>query len=100
LNLSRGVTRMADSIAQVTGRPVVLMVSLLVVAISAISGPVYQFSNSWQLAINTITSRVTFLMVFPIQSTQNRGAIAVQAKLDKRIRALEPAKKEFMALKS
>ncbi len=98
LSLSRSFTRIADRVAHVTGQPITLMLSCLVVAIWAISGPVFHFSDSWQLTINTGTSIITFLMVFLIQGTQNRDGAAVQAKLDELIRALEPAKNKFMGI--
>lgn len=98
LSLSRSFTRIADRVAHVTGQPITLMLACLVVATWAISGPVFHFSDSWQLTINTGTSIITFLMVFLIQGTQNRDGAAVQAKLDELIRALEPAKNKFMGI--
>ncbi len=96
--VSRSVSRIAERISQWTGRPFTFILALLVVAIWAISGPAFRFSDTWLLVVNTGTSIVTFLMVFLIQNEQNRDGAAVQAKLDELIRALEPAKNKFMGI--
>lgn len=72
--------------------------SLAVVAIWAVTGPVFHFSDSWQLTINTGTTIVTFLMVFVIQNTQNRETQALQLKLDELIRAVEAARNDLVDL--
>lgn len=77
----------ADTISRWTGKPVTFALCALSVIIWAGSGPFFGFSETWQLVINTGTTIVTFLMVFLIQSTQNRDGVAVQAKLDELIRA-------------
>ncbi len=84
-------TRFAKWTARATGRPVAFLVAVTVVIVWAGTGPVFGFSDTWQLVINTGTTIVTFLMVFLIQTTQNRDAEAMQVKLDELIRALQGA---------
>lgn len=79
-------TRMANKVAHVTGLPWTFGLCVLVVVVWAVSGPIFRFSDTWQLIINTGTTIVTFLMVFLIQNTQNRDGAAIQAKLDELIR--------------
>ena len=74
--------------------------ALLVIVIWLISGPVFHFSNTWQLIINTATTIITFLMVFLIQNTQNRDAKAVHLKLDELIRAVKDARNELVDLEN
>src|ERR1700742_2944208 len=69
-----------------------------IIVVWALTGPVFRYSDTWQLIINTGTTIVTFLMVFLIQNTQNRDAKAIQAKLDELIRALGPAKNKFIGI--
>jgi low affinity Fe/Cu permease len=73
-------------IARHTGRPVAFVVSLIIVVIWGGTGPLFGYSDTWQLVINTGTTIITFLMVFVIQNTQNRDGAAIQAKLDELIR--------------
>ncbi len=80
-------SRMARLTAQQTGRPRTFALAVGVIAIWVVSGPLFGFSDTWQLVINTGTTIVTFLMVFLIQNTQNRDGDAIQAKLDELIRA-------------
>jgi low affinity Fe/Cu permease len=91
-------TRFAKSTARYTGRPVTFALAVGVILAWAISGPLFGFSDTWQLVINTGTTIVTFLMVFLIQNTQNRDAEAVQVKLDELIRAIEPAHNALLDL--
>jgi len=79
-------TRFAKSTARATGRPAAFSAAALVILLWIASGPVFGFSDTWQLIINTGTTIVTFLMVFLIQSTQNRDSEAMQVKLDELIR--------------
>lgn len=74
--------KFAHNIAYLTGTSGVFVIAILIVAVWAISGPLFDFSNTWQLIINTFTTISTFLMVFLIQNTQNRDSKAVQLKLD------------------
>jgi low affinity Fe/Cu permease len=89
--------RFANATARVTGSPVAFLVCVASVLIWAATGPVFKYSETWQLVINTGTTIVTFLMVFLIQNTQNRDGLAIQTKLDELIRASD-AEDEFMGI--
>ena len=80
-------TRLAKWTSRMTGKPVTFATAFGIIVIWAATGPVFHFSDTWQLVINTSTTIVTFLMVFLIQATQNRDSEAVQVKLDELIRA-------------
>jgi low affinity Fe/Cu permease len=95
--MEKHFSRFADAVSRWTGRPVAFALCILAVSGWAVSGPVFGFSETWQLIINTGTTIVTFLMVFLIQSTQNRDGAAVQAKLDELIRAGQ-AKNDFIGI--
>ena len=86
MDANRLFTRFANGTSKVAGRPVAFIICITVVAGWAISGPMFGFSDTWQLLINTSTTIITFLMVFLIQNTQNRDNAALQAKLDELIR--------------
>lgn len=88
----------AKHVARITGRPVVFSMAVGVIAVWIVTGPIFQFSDTWQLVINTGTTIVTFLMVFLIQNSQNRDAAAMQAKLDELIRAVRNARNEFVGI--
>ena len=95
---SSAFTRFAKWTAKATGHPGSFGLAVIVVAVWAISGPVFGFSDTWQLVINTGTTIVTFLMVFLIQSTQNSDTGALQVKLDEVIRSLEGAHNALLDL--
>ena len=84
------------SISRITGRPFTFVIVVGVVLAWAVSGPIFGFSEAWQLTINTLTTIVTFLMVFLIQATQNRESEAIQLKLDELILALDTARDELL----
>ncbi len=90
--------RAATRVSEALGSALAFVVALLVILIWAITGPVFGFSDTWQLVINTGTTIITFLMVFVIQNTQNRDAKATQVKLDELIRAVGDARNEFIGL--
>ena len=74
-------------VSRASGRPLAFSSALLVVLLWLASGPLFAFSDTWQLVINTATTIITFLMVFVIQNTQNRDGVALQTKLDELIRS-------------
>ena len=81
-------TRFAKATARAAGRPAAFGAAVLLILIWAATGPLFQFSDTWQLVINTGTTIITFLMVFLIQNTQNRDSVAMQIKLDELLRAV------------
>lgn len=88
----------ARTISRASGRPGAFLTALAIILVWAITGPLFNFSDTWQLVINTGTTIVTFLMVFLIQNTQNRDTEALQLKLDELIRAVKEADNEIMDL--
>jgi low affinity Fe/Cu permease len=86
----------ADRITRWAGTPWTMTIAALVIVVWAITGPVFGFSDTWQLVINTGTTIVTFLMVFAIQTSQNREAEATQLKLDELIRATKGARNRLI----
>ena len=91
-------TRFAKATAHASGRPATFLLALVVIIIWAVTGPMFGYSNTWQLIINTGTTIVTFLMVFLIQNTQNRDSQAIHVKLDELIRALHGARNSLIDL--
>jgi low affinity Fe/Cu permease len=91
-------TRIATHIAGWAGQPMTFLLALVTIIVWGVSGPLFSFSDTWQLVINTGTTIVTFLMVFLIQNSQNRDAAAMQAKLDELIRAIDDARGQFIGI--
>ena len=89
-------TRLSKKAASAAGRPPTFILAVTTVVVWALTGPLFGYSDTWQLVINTGTTVVTFLMVFLIQNTQNRDSIAVQLKLDELIFALKDADNRFL----
>ena len=90
--------RLANATARLTGKPLTFALCFLVILVWAVTGPIFGFSQTWQLVINTGTTIVTFLMVFLIQNTQNRDAAAMQAKLDELVYASGNARNRFIGI--
>jgi low affinity Fe/Cu permease len=97
-SVSAGFSRFSNAVARATGKPITLAISFLVIIAWAVTGPIFHYSDTWQLIINTGTTIVTFLMVFLIQNTQNRDGAALQAKLDELIRATQDARDGYMGI--
>jgi len=96
--MKRNFRAFATRVSDWAGSPLVFVVALLVIALWAVSGPASNYSDTWQLVINTGTTIVTFLMVFLIQNTQNRDSHAMHLKLDELIRSHKTARDSFVSL--
>lgn len=94
----RVFTAIATRISGAAGQPATFATALALILLWGASGPVFHYSDSWQLVVNTTTTIITFLMVFLIQNSQNRDAAAMQAKLDEIIRALDRAREQFIGI--
>ena len=96
--MSKLFTRFANAVAAGAGSPFAFIACMAFVLAWAVTGPLFGFSDTWQLVINTSTTIITFLMVFLIQSTQNRDNGALHAKLDELIRAMVDADNEYIGI--
>ncbi len=92
--------KFAQSVATLLGTPLAFIVAVLIILVWAVTGPIFHFSDTWQLVINTSTTIVTFLMVFLIQNTQNRDARAIHLKLDELIRTTKDARNNLVDLEN
>ncbi len=83
--------RFSTAITKITGKPIAFIIAFIIIIVWAITGPVFRFSDTWQLVINTGTTIITFLMVFVIQQSQNKDTIAIHLKLNELIAATKGA---------
>ena len=96
--MDRIFTAIATRIAGAAGQPLTFAFAVAIIIIWGVTGPIFQYSDTWQLIINTGTTIITFLMVFLIQNSQNRDAAAMQAKLDELLRAVDKAREKFIGI--
>jgi low affinity Fe/Cu permease len=96
--LSSWFAHFAQSTARWTGHPVVFLLAVAIVVVWIVTGPIFNYSDTWQLVINTGTTIITFLMVFLIQNTQNRDTMALQLKLSELVLAMKGAENKFAAV--
>ena len=94
----RVFTAAAVRVANAAGQPGSFLAAVAAIAVWGATGPLFRFSDTWQLVVNTATTIITFLMVFLIQNSQNRDAAAIQAKLDELIRAMDGARNQFIGI--
>ncbi len=98
MKLSAMFKRFASAASRATGKPITFVLAVSIVVVWAATGPLFGFSDTWQLVINTGTTIITFLMVFLIQNTQNRDSEAMHIKMDEMIRAIEGAHNALLDL--
>jgi low affinity Fe/Cu permease len=96
--MDRFFTWFAGRIAAFAGQPAAFVIALGLILVWGVTGPVFHYSDTWQLVINTATTIITFLMVFLIQNSQNRDAAAMQAKLDELLRVVPDARPAFIGI--
>jgi len=96
--LAERFSQFAQATAWWTGHPVAFLLAMAVVVAWVVTGPIFNYSDTWQLVINTGTAIVTFLMVFLIQNTQNRDTLAIQLKLSELVLAVKGAENKFAAI--
>jgi len=98
----KGIGKVFDvfstKVTRATGSPSAFIIAFAIIVVWGITGPLFGFSDTWQLVINTATTVLTFLMVFLIQNSQNRDAAAMQAKLDELLRAVDKAREQFIGI--
>jgi low affinity Fe/Cu permease len=96
--MDRIFTAVSTRIAAVAGQPIAFVMAVAVIFVWGVTGPVFHYSDTWQLIVNTATTIITFLMVFLIQNSQNRDSAAMQAKLDELLRAIDGARGQFVGI--
>jgi low affinity Fe/Cu permease len=96
--MTNGFRRIADVTASVVGSPWTFTATVVITGVWLLLGPIFQFSDTWQLTMNTVASQVTFLVAFLLQNTQNRDTQALQLKLDEIIRTTTGARPQLMRL--
>src|SRR6478735_3412601 len=96
--MRRFFNQFATRTSTAAGQPVTFILALTIIIVWAVTGPIFHYSDTWQLIINTGTTIVTFLMVFLIQNSQNRDGAAMQAKLDELLRAVDKAREQFIGI--
>lgn len=98
MSMDRIFTRIATAISTAAGQPQAFALAVLMIVAWVLSGPIFEYSDTWQLVLNTGSSVITLLMVFVIQNSQNRDAAAMQAKLDELLRSDREARAEFIGI--
>src|SRR5213080_1085834 len=98
MSMSKRFGEFASKVAHATGKPITFLLSVGLVVVWAATGPMFHYSDTWQLVINTGTTIITFLMVFLIQNTQNRDAKAIHLKLDELIKGVKGARTSMVNL--
>jgi low affinity Fe/Cu permease len=96
--IDRLFTGIAGRVSAFAGQPIAFVAAGLIIILWLVTGPLFHYSDTWQLVVNTATTVVTFLMVFLIQNSQNRDAAAMQAKLDEIIRSIANARNQFIGI--
>src|SRR3954447_23685861 len=96
--MRRFFTWLASRSAFLMGHPAAFLIATLACIVWAVSGPIFNYSDTWQLVINTATTVLPFLMVFLFQNSQNRDGAAIQAKLDELLRAVDKAREQFIGI--
>lgn len=96
--MNRLFRKFAENTSHLTGKPITFIIAVLSILIWAFTGPIFNYSDTWQLIINTSTTIITFLMVFLVQNTQNRDAQAIQLKLDELVKATKGARNTMVDL--
>jgi low affinity Fe/Cu permease len=98
--MNAAFSKFSNAVSHILGKPIAFVAALTIVCVWAVSGPVFGFSEVWQLVINTGTTIITFLMIFVLQNSQNRGSEALQAKLDELILTSKAAQNKFIGIEN
>lgn len=98
MRLNEAFCKFSNFIAEASGKPITFVLAFVAILVWAITGPIFGFSETWQLVVNTGTTIITFLMVFILQNSQNRDSKALQAKLDELILSSSAAENRFVGI--